>query len=105
MKIGIVLQSNDAETAWNALRFAVVSREASHDVNVFLLGKGVETEAIHDSKFDVQEMMKTFLDGGGLMYACGTCLQIRKSKSQLCPVGNMQQLLGIVEKSDRLLVF
>lgn len=105
MKLGIVLQSNDPETAWNALRFAAASREAEHAVNVFLLGKGVETEAILDPKFNVQEMMKTFLDAGGQMYACGTCLKIRNSKSEVCPVGTMKQLVGIVEESDRVLVF
>ena len=105
MKIGIVLQSNDAETAWNALRFANTSLNASHTVKIFLLGKGVELEQIKSDKFGVQAIIKTFLEKKGEMLACGTCLESRNTESQICPVSNMGNLLKIVEESDKVLVF
>ena len=105
MKIGIVLQSNEPETVWNALRFGTTALDADHDVKVFMLGKGVELEQIKSEKFDVQSVIKTFLDKEGEMQACGTCLTSRNTKSTVCSVSTMANLLRIVEESDKVLVF
>jgi uncharacterized protein involved in oxidation of intracellular sulfur len=105
MNIGIVLQSNDPETVWNALRFANTSLNARHIVKIFLLGKGVELEQIKSAKFDVPSVIKTFLEKQGELLACGTCLELRNTGSQICPVSNMASLLKIVEESDKILVF
>jgi len=42
MKIGIIISSNDAETCWNALRYANFCLGQKDEVKVFLTGKGVE---------------------------------------------------------------
>jgi len=105
MNIGIVLQSNDPETVWNAIRFANTSLDAGHSVKVFLLGKGVELEQIKSEKFNVQSVVKTFLDNKGEMQACGTCLKSRNTETTICPISTMSNLLRIVEESDKLLVF
>jgi uncharacterized protein involved in oxidation of intracellular sulfur len=42
MKIGVIISSNDAETCWNALRYANFSLGQKDEVKVFLTGKGVE---------------------------------------------------------------
>jgi uncharacterized protein involved in oxidation of intracellular sulfur len=105
MNIGIVLQSNDPETVWNALRFANTSLNARHTVKIFLLGKGVEVEQIKSDKFDVHSIIKAFLEKKGELLACGTCLESRNTGSQICPVSNMDNLLKIVEESDKVLVF
>jgi hypothetical protein len=105
MNIGIVLQSNDPETVWNALRFANTSLNVRHTVKIFLLGKGVELEQIKSEKFDVPSVIKTFLEKKGELLACGTCLESRNTESQICPVSNMNNLLKIVEESDKVLVF
>lgn len=105
MKIGIVMQSNDPETVWNAFRFANTSLNSNHIVRIFLLGKGVEVEQIRSDKFDVQSVVKTFLEKKGELQACGTCLESRNSNLTICPVSTMSNLLRIVEESDRLLVF
>ena len=105
MNIGIVLQSNDPETVWNALRFANTSLNARHIVKIFLLGKGVELEQIKSEKFDVPSVIKAFLEKKGELLACGTCLESRNVESQICPVSNMASLLKIVEESDKVLVF
>lgn len=105
MKIGIVMQSNDPETIWNAFRFANTSLNSNHIVRIFLLGKGVEVEQIRNDKFDVQSAVKTFLEKKGELQACGTCLESRNSDLTICPASTMSNLLKIVEESDRLLVF
>ena len=105
MKIGIIIQTNDPETVWNAIRFANTALNANHVVKIFLLGKGVELEQIHSDKFDVQSVIHTFLERKGELQACGTCLESRNSNSTICPVSNMSNLLRIVEESDKVLVF
>jgi uncharacterized protein involved in oxidation of intracellular sulfur len=105
MNIGIVLQSNDPETVWNALRLANTSLNAKHTVKIFLLGKDVELEQIRSDKFDVHSVVKAFLENKGELLACGTCLESRNTGSQICPVSNMGNLLKIVEESDKVLVF
>lgn len=105
VKLGLVLQSNEPETVWNAIRFANTCLDANHTVQIFLLGKGVEVETIRDSSFDVQETLERFVRLKGEIYACGTCLEIRKSETKICPVSTMTELLKIVEKADKVLVF
>jgi len=45
MKLGLVIYSNDSETVWNAFRFGNFALNQKDAVNVFLLGKGVESES------------------------------------------------------------
>ena len=40
MKIGVIISSNDAETCWNALRYANFCLGQKDEVKVFLTGKG-----------------------------------------------------------------
>ena len=105
VKLGLVIQSNDPESVWNALRFANTSLDAHHTVRIFLLGKGVELEQIRSDSFDVPEVLQRFLKRNGEIYACGTCLEARKSESEICPISTMTELLKIVEESDKVLVF
>jgi len=53
MKLGIVIYSDDAETVWNAFRLGVFALKKGDSVQVFLLAKGVECEAIETDKFRV----------------------------------------------------
>jgi len=80
MKLGIVIYSKDAETVWNAFRLGVFSLKKKDKVKAFLLAKGVECEKIVDDKFNVLEQMKLFVNNGGEILACGTCLKIRNSE-------------------------
>ncbi len=106
MKIGIVLNTKEPETVWNALRFGVTALLGGHEVKAFLLGHAVEIEKIYDAKFDVSAQVQKFLSAGGKMMACGTCLKIRQMGSmELCPVSSMHDLLEMVEESDRVLTF
>jgi len=106
MKIGLVISTNEPELAWNAFRYGVKAIENKHSLSVFLLGRGVECEEIEDDKFNVKQMMKEFVDKGGAILACGTCLKIRKRGStELCPISSMQDMVDLTVDSDRVLTF
>ena len=102
MKIGIVINTNEPETVWNAFRFGVTPLLVEYDVKVFLLGKGVESENIQDEKFNIQEQIGLFSEHKGQIFACGTCLKVRHMKgSEVCPISTMHDMLHIVEEWTR----
>ena len=106
MIIGIIINTNEPETVWNAFRFGTTSLLNNHTVKIFLLGKGVESENIRDEKFNVQEQIKLFVENDGKIFACGTCLKTRQMEgSDVCPISTMRDMLYIVEESDKLLTF
>ena len=106
MKVGIIISSNDAETCWNAFRFANFSLNNKDEVNIFLIGKGVEYEQISNEKFNIIEQAEKFQEAGGKIFACGTCLKQRNSAgSNLCPISTMRDMYRIVSESDKLLTF
>ncbi len=104
MKLGIVIYSNDSETVWNAFRLGIFSLNQKDEVKVFLLAKGVECESFDDAKFKVTEQMQEFVDKGGEILACGTCLQIRNSNgSEMCPLSTMKDLYELIKNSDKVI--
>lgn len=106
MKIGVVISSNDAETCWNALRYANFALSQKDEVKVFLTGKGVEHQQVSTEKFNTVEQAEKFLKSGGTLYACGTCLKSRnQGSSETCPISTMKDLHGIVKESDRVVTF
>ena len=107
MKIGIILQSNKPEHAWNTFRFGITSLKAGHQVEIFLMSEGSELETIPDSTdFDISVKVSEFKKLKGEIYACGSCLKIRgKEESNVCPISTMSDLLKMVENSDKVLVF
>jgi len=106
MKIGIVIYSNDPETVWNALRFGNFALQEKDQVKAFLLAKGVECESIDTEKYKVTEQMQSFVEKGGKILACGTCLKIRQMDgSEMCPLSTMKDLYEIVKESDKIVTF
>jgi uncharacterized protein involved in oxidation of intracellular sulfur len=106
LKIGIVIYSNDPETIWNAFRFGNLALEKGDEVNVYLIGKGVESESLDTDKFNIMKQMRNFIDKGGKILTCGTCLRIRQLKgSDMCPISTLEDLYEIVKKSDRIVTF
>ena len=106
MKIGIVIYSNDSETVWNAFRFGNLSLATGNEVRVFLLGKGVELESLGTDKFNVTEQLQIFVNTGGKIFACGTCLEIHQlGASEIYTVSTMMDLYNIVKESDKIVTF
>ncbi len=106
MKLGIVLYTTDAETAWNAFRLGLFALKQGDTVKTFLLAKGVESENLDTEQFKVTDQMREFLKQGGEILACGTCLKLRHAEgSELCPVSTMKDLYELVRDSDRVVSF
>ena len=106
MKLGIIIYSTDSETVWNAFRLGVFSLKQGDAVKVFLLAKGVDCEQLNADQFNVTEQMQTFVDNGGKILACGTCLKLRHSEgTELCPLSTMMDLHEIIKESDKVVTF
>jgi sulfur relay (sulfurtransferase) complex TusBCD TusD component (DsrE family) len=89
MKLAIVINTNDAEKTWNALRLGTTAIKAGNEVSIFLMGAGVEIESIKDSKYDVAGTLNSFLNAKGNLLACGTCIKSRQVESVVCPISTI----------------
>lgn len=50
MKIGIILETNEPEKAWNGVRFGNAALKQGHEVKIFLMSASVELENITHKK-------------------------------------------------------
>ena len=106
MKMGVVVGTKEPEAVWNAFRFGNTSLKANHETKIFLMNGGVEIEDIRDEKYNINEQVELFIKNKGKILACGTCMGSReKEGSRVCPISNMNELLELVEESDRILTF
>ncbi len=112
MKISIIIYSNDSETVWNAFRLANTALGAGDQIDIFLLGKGVEAAMSSSLQYDVLEQIRNFQNRGGSMFGCGICCESRMQAMpfllegmEKCEVGSMKQLYDLVVKADKVLTF
>lgn len=106
MKLGMILYSTDAEVIHNAFRLANFSLNEGDEVNVFLLASGVEYQSLNSEKFNITELAQQFIDKGGKLLACGTCLNLREQDgTMLCPLSNMKDLYELVRDCDKTVSF
>ena len=106
MKIGVVVYSDDSETVWNAFRVANFALAMSDEVKVFLIGKGVEVDSIDSPPFEVTEQLNAFVDGGGKIFVCGTCLEIHQLEApEIYKVSTLKDIYEIIKESDRVITF
>lgn len=64
-----VVSTNDPETVYNAVRLANVSLDNKKEVNLFMLGRGVEFNEISTEEFDVNSQIEQFYEKGGELIA------------------------------------
>ena len=106
MKIGVIIATNDAETCWNALRYANFCLGQKDEVKIFFMGKGVEYQSASSEKFNTVEQANKLLKSGGNIFACGTCIKSRQQEgSQSCPLSTMKDMYDIVRESDKVVTF
>jgi len=106
MKIGLIVYSADPEVVWNAFRLGLFALKEGDEVRVFLLAKGVEADRLDSPPFSMSSLMQEFLDRGGQILACGTCLRLRgKEGSELCPLSSLADLYRLLTECDRVLTF
>lgn len=104
MQLGFIVETNDPERIWNGFRLANTALEAGHTVEVFLLGDGVEAPDLTHEKFNPSGVMRKYLNTGGVLYACGTCLDSRELEpDDLRPRSTMSDCLHVVETADKVL--
>lgn len=106
MRIGVIISSNDAETCWNAIRFANFCLSQEDSVKIFFMGKGVEFQKISTDKFNTLEQAEQFSEANGEIYACGSCIKSRNQESSdVCPISTMRDMYQIVMESDKVVSF
>jgi len=107
MKIGIIIETKEYEKAWNAFRFAVRAEEMGKKTKVFLLGEAVECEGLTHEKYNVDEQLKKYVEIGGEILACGTCIKSRNLENSLevCPISTMNDCVNLVEWADKTVTF
>ncbi len=106
MKIAIILETKDYEKAWNAFRFAVTAKKQGHDTKVFLMGEAVECEGLTHEKYNVDEQLRNFVNIGGEILACGTCLKSRQLDStEACPISTMVDCVELIVWADKTITF
>ncbi len=109
MKILFLIVSNNSEKVWNGFRLANNFLKNGYEVNVFLLGEGVESDEISNEKFDINFEIDAFLKNSATVskiYACGTCLGIRNKET---PYGwyksTLDELRKLILESDKVITF
>ncbi len=102
MKLGIIVNTNDPETVWNALRLGNETLACGNETSMFLLGSGVEIENIKDKTFDITGALEKFLNSGGNLLACGTCLGLRHQGASICSISSMAELVEMISDSDKV---
>ena len=60
MKVLFIISTDDAETAYNAMRLANVAVTKGDEASVFMLGKGVLFERSSNEPFNVMEQINRF---------------------------------------------
>ena len=106
MKLGIIIETNDPEKAWNAVRFANSSLKLGHEAKIFLMSAGVEIETIMHEKYNAKRQIDEFVSSHGTMLACGKCMTARKMEStETCPISTMADCIKMVEWVDKVLTF
>ncbi len=106
MKYLLIINGNDPETIWNALRFGSAVLSRGHEASAFLLGAAVEIERVGSERFDVEKLLLRFDELGGVVLSCTTCLRIRKmDAAAVCPMSTMDDLARLTEEADRVLTF
>lgn len=104
--IGMVIYSSDVETVWNAFRLANYSREQGDTVRIFLLGKGVEVDNLVKENKDLSDQVDSFLNNGGTILGCGTCLQSRNNNEpEVCKFSSLKDLYQLIRENKIVLTF
>ncbi len=105
MKLAIIINTNQPETAWNALRLGATALDAGHRVGVFLIGDGVEIESIKDETFNVADLLKRFSKNESSLLACGTCMRLRHREPGVIVKSTMPDLVKLIDDSDKVVTF
>ena len=103
MKALFIISTDDAETAYNALRLANVAVKKGDEVSVFMLGRGVLYEQSNREPYNVVEQVNRF---EGDFYVWGVCLKSHGLEgSSACPIGWMDDLYELSREAEKVYTF
>jgi uncharacterized protein involved in oxidation of intracellular sulfur len=86
--------------------FSQLFKNQGDTVSIFLLGKGVELDNLIKSDNDLKEQSDTFLNGGGTILGCGTCLNSRNNNEpQVCKFSSLKDLYELIRTNKVVLTF
>lgn len=106
MKLGIIIETNEAEKAWNGVRFGNTALGQGLEVKIFLMSAGVEIENLDRDPYNAKKQIDQFAQKGGIVYACGTCMKSRsQDETAVCPISTMTDCLSMVEWADKVVTF
>ena len=107
MKLTVLITQNNPEQVFTAMRFANFAIKEGDEVSVFLTAEGVELEHLEVTRFDIRGLAVSFVQAGGSIQACGTCLKARDEEgSDICVLSNMKVMYTLVkEEADKVVTF
>lgn len=106
MNILLMINTNDAEIKWNAVRFGTVLLDEGHEVSIFLNGPGATLYEGDSGTFPIRELTKTFCLSEGVLLACGKCLDIHGvAEDEYIKRSNMKELQALVVNADRIVSY
>lgn len=104
--IGIVLNTADVETVWNALRLATYAQGKGDTVVIFLIGKGLDGYQEQSEQYDLEPLKDAYVGNGGQVIACATCAQKRGTDEiGMCTIASMADLYHIIKQSKKIISF
>lgn len=75
-------------------------------VKLFLMGEAIEYKGLTHEKYNVDEQLKAFLNVGGEIPACGTCLKSKQlNETDACPISTMIDCVDLVACADKTVTF
>jgi uncharacterized protein involved in oxidation of intracellular sulfur len=106
MNIGIIIETNEPEKAWNGVRFGNSALAHGHTVKIFLMSAGVEIERINVERYNAKQQIDDFAAHGGTVLAFGTCITARnQTGTDVCPISIMIDCVRMVEWAERVVTF
>ena len=117
--MNILILINDApygtEKAYNALRLAMTLQKEHPEVrvNIFLMadavGCALPNQATAQGYYNIERMLKSVLNKGGKVKACGSCLEARGIRSfpilEGVEVSNMNELAQWSVEAEKVFTF
>ncbi|HEY4612253.1 MAG TPA: DsrE family protein [Bacteroidota bacterium] len=104
--MGIIIETNEPEKAWNGVRFGNTALKQGHDVKIFLMSAGVEIETITHQKYNAKKQLDEFVQNNGTVLACGTCMKSRnQDETDVCPISTMVDCVNMIEWAERVVTF
>ncbi len=106
MKLTVIITQSNPEQVFTALRLANFAKSKGDEVSMFLTAEGVEMEHLNDPRFDIKGQANTFIQQGGSIESCGTCLKLRSIEGgDICTNSTMQGLYNMITASDKVITF